>query len=153
MEQSAEETKKINTAAAFYLWFATLGYMGLIFYSSSLEETEASDDLLTVILNIIFERCSGIPYFPLFFDKLIHLFIYAVLGLLFYLSLRESGVRKNLFWLAAGFSVAYGITDEFHQSFIPGRIPSFGDLTADAFGAVLGCLAASGLISIWRNRS
>ena len=32
----------------------------------------------------------------------------------------------------------YGITDEWHQSFVPGRFPSWGDGLADVIGLVLG---------------
>lgn len=31
----------------------------------------------------------------------------------------------------------YGISDEFHQSFIPGRYPSLADIIADTVGAAL----------------
>ena len=34
------------------------------------------------------------------------------------------------------FCLLYGISDEFHQSFVPGREPSGGDLLADAAGAL-----------------
>ena len=33
---------------------------------------------------------------------------------------------------------AYGIVDEWHQSFVPGREPSWRDVAADVLGAVLG---------------
>jgi len=38
-------------------------------------------------------------------------------------------------------SVAYGSTDEFHQSFTPGRTPDIADVYADAIGACLGVVA------------
>jgi VanZ family protein len=34
-------------------------------------------------------------------------------------------------------SVAYGIVDEVHQSFVPGRVCSVVDVLSDAFGAAL----------------
>lgn len=40
------------------------------------------------------------------------------------------------------FCTAYGITDEYHQSFIPGREPSPADLAADTTGATL-------VVSLW----
>ena len=40
-----------------------------------------------------------------------------------------------LLWILAVF---YGISDEFHQSFVSGRTPSLVDLLADAVGALVG---------------
>ena len=35
-------------------------------------------------------------------------------------------------------SVFYGLTDEFHQMFVPGRVADLFDLLADAGGAIIG---------------
>ena len=48
------------------------------------------------------------------------------------------------------FCVAYGISDEFHQSFVPGRTPSCWDLAADSVGAIL---VVSGWWLIRKQRS
>ncbi len=51
-----------------------------------------------------------------------------------------SGYRRELaascallLWIVA---VLYGISDEFHQSFVSGRTPSMADLLTDAVGAL-----------------
>jgi VanZ family protein len=46
-------------------------------------------------------------------------------------------------------TIAYGVTDEFHQSFVPGRSMDVYDLFADAIGAMIGTAAcwAWGIIS------
>jgi VanZ family protein len=38
---------------------------------------------------------------------------------------------------AWGLAAAYGLSDEIHQSFVPGRTPAFDDWMADASGAAL----------------
>jgi VanZ family protein len=46
---------------------------------------------------------------------------------------------KNKFILAVivvVFCVLFGISDEYHQAFIPGRFASLWDLMADGFGAL-----------------
>jgi len=53
---------------------------------------------------------------------------------------------------AVALSVAYGATDEWHQSFVPGRTADLTDLRADATGAFLGT-AACWLWGIIRSRS
>ena len=46
-------------------------------------------------------------------------------------------------WTAVlALAAVYGATDELHQSFVPGRDPSWLDLGYDSMGAVLGLLAA-----------
>jgi len=37
-------------------------------------------------------------------------------------------------------SVCYGITDEFHQAFVPGRHPDIWDLIRDSTGALIALL-------------
>lgn len=46
------------------------------------------------------------------------------------------------------FCFFYGLTDEFHQSFIPGRFPSWLDIAADTAGAALTVL----VWHWWRTR-
>ncbi len=45
-----------------------------------------------------------------------------------------------LFLVTVTICILYGIGDEFHQSFIPGRFASAADLVADTLGAVAACL-------------
>jgi VanZ family protein len=76
-------------------------------------------------------------------DKTAHLCEYAVLGFLLARALRRS--RPSLgggavVALAALLGAAYGASDEFHQSFVPERTASLGDLAADGTGALLGAL-------------
>jgi VanZ family protein len=79
-------------------------------------------------------------------DYLLHSWGYALFGasLLWGLTagLREKLVRAVIFtaWVMA---VLYGASDEIHQSFVPGRDPSWFDLTADSVGAAVGIIVLS----------
>jgi VanZ family protein len=74
-------------------------------------------------------------------DKLLHAIAYAIVGALALVALgadpRTPPARATVLgaWLLA---LLYGVIDEVHQSFVPGRDASTGDVLADAFGAAIG---------------
>ncbi len=73
--------------------------------------------------------------------KLTHIFMYAVFSVLLYRSLKESGFeRKKALHFAIIISVFYGFSDEFHQSFTPGRDPKIRDVFFDTIGTLAGAL-------------
>lgn len=82
-----------------------------------------------------------------------HFVLYAVLAALL---MRALDSKKTGGWRAFGLAVlicgAYALSDEFHQSFVPGREPDGLDVVADLAGAVFG----AGLWWVWwavrRNR-
>ncbi len=76
-----------------------------------------------------------------FADKIMHFGTYMVLGFLCVRWLdREVSVRKKATLLMAGFVLTslFGLSDEFHQSFIIERTASVYDFMADCAGAALG---------------
>jgi hypothetical protein len=69
--------------------------------------------------------------------KSAHVIEYAIFTVLIYRALKESGVKKYNAGLAAILiSVIYGATDEYHQSFTPGREPRVRDVFFDTIGSV-----------------
>jgi VanZ family protein len=70
--------------------------------------------------------------------KTAHLLEYGILAILWFRGLKESGLTKGkAAILAVIFSILYGITDEFHQSYTPGREPRIRDVFFDTIGASL----------------
>lgn len=70
--------------------------------------------------------------------KIAHFTIYMVLGLVSYLALpRAWSVRKRVV-LVITLCLVYAITDEFHQSFVPGRGPEIRDVFIDTIGSSVG---------------
>ena len=68
-----------------------------------------------------------------------HLLAYAALAGLLLLALARLGrPRPGQALLAWTLAVAYGLTDEFHQSFVPDRNGRLDDVLVDAVGAALG---------------
>ena len=75
---------------------------------------------------------------------------YTILGFLaaraiFSLKLRSSD--GFVFALSVMFCILYGLSDEIHQSFTPGRSPNLGDVMADGVGALMGAMMYWGLMT------
>ena len=83
---------------------------------------------------------SGLGRPPVLFDRedlAIHLLLYALLGAaLAWARSRSGAVTSHAAFTAAG--ILYGASDEWHQSFVPGRDPSGSDFAADTMGVLLG---------------
>jgi VanZ family protein len=71
-------------------------------------------------------------------DKLVHAVEYAVLGGLLARALGGRGLGWTGCLLAVALAATYGASDEWHQSFVPGRDSSIADLVADTIGAGVG---------------
>jgi VanZ family protein len=72
-------------------------------------------------------------------DKVEHIIEYSVAG--FFATGALGRVGRLPAWMAAiAFGLVWGFSDEFHQSFVPGRDSSAYDLAADVTGAALGTL-------------
>ncbi|MBN1477738.1 VanZ family protein [Candidatus Sumerlaeota bacterium] len=108
------------------LWAPPLVWMALIFVGSSLD---AGDK-------------PGLLDFP-HADKLMHLVEYGVLGFLLarILGRGESAPSTAVLIASALITLAYGVTDEVHQIWVPTRTFSLCDLTADLIGGALGAAA------------
>ncbi len=66
--------------------------------------------------------------------KLAHFIEYFILGVFVYRA------TKNI-WISILFCITYAISDEFHQSFIPGREPRGRDVIIDSLGSITAVIA------------
>ena len=100
--------------------------MGLIVYLSSL--SQPPETLMEVI-----------DWGPI--DKVFHLVEFTVLGILLARALSYSLRRMlpNAAWIIAlAVAVLFGLSDEWHQSFVLGRHSTVSDLIFDIIGSALG---------------
>lgn len=73
-------------------------------------------------------------------DKLVHAVLYGGLALVVSMGLRRRGRPVSTlvqFWGPVAFAFLYGISDEFHQRFVPGRTADVWDACADGAGALV----------------
>lgn len=84
-----------------------------------------------------------------------HFAEYLVFGVLLFHALWRSAPQQR-WWLlaiaAAAIASLYGVTDEFHQSFVPGRLCDPADWLTDTVGAAVGALGA-GIASCRREHA
>lgn len=75
-------------------------------------------------------------------DKIDHFFAFFVLSILLSLSLhfqnKYPNLRKRIYFYTFVITISYGIFDELHQLFIPGRFFDLLDLLADFIGTITG---------------
>lgn len=73
-------------------------------------------------------------------DKLLHFVEYFGLGLVLSRSFfKATSLKKNIiFWFIVTFGFIIGMSDEFYQSFVPGRQPSVYDFLSDFVGVLSG---------------
>jgi VanZ family protein len=114
-------------------WLAVAGWMALIFFLSSQSRLPSPED----------------PLVDLLFKKTAHFTAYAILALLMWRALPSGRWVWALAWLVA---VLYAGSDEWHQSFVPGRHPSPWDVVIDASGALAGLLALRWFIQRSKKR-
>jgi VanZ family protein len=106
-------------------WFPAIAVMAVIFGFSSIPSQEMPS---FGILDLVVKKGA-------------HMLGYGLLALAYLYGLRFD---KRLWWLALLLSVLFAISDEYHQSFVPGRHPSWVDaFIFDGGGAALGLLAVA----------
>jgi VanZ family protein len=105
-----------------YYWLPVIVYCTAIFVQSS------------------FPTARQLPQWP-YLDKTLHVAAYALLGFLVFRALSTGRLASNptmSFIISTLFAGLYGLSDEFHQSFVPGRSPEATDVLADLIGGFCG---------------
>jgi len=85
------------------------------------------------------------------FHNSMHVVAYACLAASVWVAwTRRSVAMVHVFRSRGAWSIAflYGIVDELHQSFVPGRVCSLSDLVSDAAGAALAVVVLRGVVGI-----
>ena len=112
-------------------WAPLLFYMGLVFWVSSLPRPESLSAAPDVVLH-------GGAYF-----------VMALLAIRAFGHGLSEPVPAAKLWAGVTVAVLYGVSDEWHQSFVPARVGDVYDVLFDAMGALL---AAATLSMFWKLR-
>lgn len=108
-----------------------VGWMALIFALSSVPGTASPVD----------GDPAMFAWLPANVQNMLHAPVFGMLAWLWQRAFRQFGVSASFGAVAAVvITISYGAVDEWHQSFVPGRMPSLTDLSLDAVGACLAVL-------------
>lgn len=142
MERLAVYTSSRLWRFAYY-WLPLIAWAGVIF---ALSHTSGSTLSTTV------EETSQFVPLALLTQEFTHIVQYGALAALAYRLLASYQTLPRMWTLGGAllFAVCYGVTDEFHQMFVPGRSATLGDLALDTIGAALGLVGA--VIASWALR-
>ncbi|MGL5426840.1 MAG: VanZ family protein [Cetobacterium sp.] len=114
----------------------TIAIMILIFWFSSRDGRESREQSSYIEMGM--KKVSQVRKVRVNVRKNAHLFIYLALGCTAFLGTDRRG-RKEMLGVGV-FVVLYSISDEYHQSFVPGRGPSILDVGIDSLGGALGII-------------
>ncbi|HHX62265.1 MAG TPA: VanZ family protein [Epulopiscium sp.] len=135
-------TTKLKT---IFPWLLVILWMAVIFYLSHQPATQSShlsSGVAELIMNILEKITpSGMIDFELFHHfvrKNAHFFAYLILGILVVNAIKkDKGISIPA---AALICILYAASDEFHQTFIPGRAGQLMDVLIDSSGSIVGIL-------------
>ncbi len=126
------------------LWILVIFWMGLIFYFSSfngIESTEQSQGFLSRTIRDSDNKNDLILKLDPIIRKCAHCIIYSVLSILVYLLLKEYNLDvKKLILFTFLICILYSISDEVHQLFVSGRSAEVRDVIIDGIGITIGIL-------------
>jgi len=111
------------------IYLPPLMLMGLIFISSSIPMDGESEHL-----KFLMELKPTV-------QNLLHIPLFGLLAYLWLNALTKNGcpAKKKLI-VTIIITVSYGLLDEFHQSFIPGRYASLSDIILNIIGIITGAV-------------
>ncbi|PUA35490.1 hypothetical protein C8Z91_30295 [Paenibacillus elgii] len=114
-------------------WLPSVLWMAVIFYLSS----RTGDDLGGWLdeIRLIIPSMEGFDWG--------HFVSYFILAWTYLWALRPKRLTFLVKFTVVLLCVLYGVTDEYHQSFVPGRTPDVMDIRNDGIGAALAMLALS----------
>lgn len=107
-----------------FYWLPVVIYALFIFYFSGLSDPYVK---LPLTVRTVFSLSSMVD----------HIIEYCIFYLLFFRALYKSGAKNVMLVSLIGISV-YGVIDEAHQLFVPGRFFSLSDMGCDVLGGILG---------------
>jgi VanZ family protein len=111
-----------------------IAWLAVIYYFSAQPNSSDATEKVLGAFNIVVR-------------KLAHVTEYGVL-----FCLAQNAFRRNR-WLTLGFCLLAAAADEYHQSFVPGRSATVGDVLVDTTGMLIACAIIYALERFYSSRA
>ena len=136
MNSTLQKEHLLKHSVRFIFLTLAITWAGVIFYLSS-------------------RPIIGMPSLFSWQDKLLHIIAFGVLGFFLIGGMKTTGngYRTGQVWFVVVLVALYGLLDEFHQYFVPGRDADIFDVLADATGALLGAWTMFYLVKMLASRA
>jgi VanZ family protein len=121
----------------FRIWYPSILMMILIFIMSSFAaaDSDRQSGLIVNALTFAFPELKDIGFLVNIVRKTAHFIEYAIFG---FFTARAFKLSNSSPFFAIIFCGIYAATDEYHQTFTPGRSGEVGDVFLDTAGATFG---------------
>lgn len=128
-------------------------WMIVIFVMSSFDASQSGSQsgFIVSLINKVL-RVENVELLGIIIRKLAHLTEYAILGILMINCLKDYKIRKYLL-ISVILCFLYACTDEFHQTFIPGRSGNIIDVMIDTTGSFIGIIMYYLIFKKWKKLS
>ncbi|MBS4174547.1 VanZ family protein [Bacillus sp. FJAT-49736] len=116
-----------------FWWIIAVFMCCLIFYFTGTQASTGShtQQIIEKLTGLSPDKAETINFY---FRKATHLTAFGFLGICFFMALKKKA------FLAWEITTIYAATDEYHQSFVPGRTASFKDVIIDSCGCIIAIL-------------
>jgi VanZ family protein len=133
-------------------WPAAVWAVAIFLFSTEAFSGEHTSRILDPLLRWLMPHAtrSELLHAHFLVRKAGHVFVYFVFSVLLFRGARGAGSGWKLKWALAAWLIAtaYSMSDEFHQTFVPGRGASPKDVLLDSTGAALAQVA----VRLWRGK-
>jgi len=138
-----QSSKQIRPGGSRFWRYAPLALWAVLIFVGSGDVLSGSHtSILLRAVRWLFPnvRDESLGVFHLLVRKAGHLTEYAILATLAARAFRASAhdlLRRHWFWVSLLLAIAYALSDELHQSFVPSRTASIYDSLIDSVGALI----------------
>jgi VanZ family protein len=138
-----QSSKQIRSGGSRFWRYAPLALWAVLIFVGSGDVLSGSHtSIILRAVRWLFPnvRNESLAVFHLLVRKAGHLTEYAIFATLAARAFRTSShdlLRRHWFWVSLLLAIAYALSDEYHQSFVPSRTASIYDSLIDSVGALI----------------
>ena len=129
-------------------WMAVAAVAALIFFMSAKDGAtlDTDSDIITMLKDWLASAALALFGHPVDVSPVGHFAEFFLFGCVLANALRWHMPLRRCLWMATALASIYGVTDEFHQLFVPMRSCDPADWAVDTVAALIGALVTAAII-------